>query len=836
MEGWKLQHEAAWIHFAALHGDLEKTKKLLPTATEEQLNNSKLQTPLIHAVRGNHLDVVKELLTCDKLDINAVDLNGQTALHWAASVAGNKNAVQILLDAGSDIHKASADGSTALLYACSFGQAAILRLLVEHGACLQDRAEDNEVGMHLACKRGHLDVVRALMELDPEQAIHHNASGVTPMHMAVRADKPDIVEAILEMSPEFVNITSCDPQPDCTPLLLSVVDGHPKVTQVLLKYQADCNITKGGASALQMACANRNKELVSLLLSSADIDINLADNDGDTPLHETTNALRHALDGQSVLEIALELIAAGADIKHTNLNGQVAFDLAPTVMVPLLQTAAEARERPRTLMKTVQSAEDLRKACEKGDLEAVEQLLPQLTAEEINAGQLTSPLHTAVVCKQTEIVKALLESKKCNVDSQKAASKASALHMAVVAESTEIVKLLLEHGASPGLKDENRLTPLHIASHNGFVNIVKLLLEQDKLDVNDVDSGESTALHRACAKGHAEVVSALLEAPHLETASVDRLGFTPLQHAAMHASVDCIQALLTNDYVKHAIDKPKPDGFTALHLAAFNKCAEGCKLLLENGAEIALTNNKGQTALHLAVKARAFSTADVLLQHCTPEVLNVANHKGKTALHQAVKLMHGGAVSQQALFLAAVTGRAPTVSHSAAHLVRDLATKLVNGGASITASDMHENTPLDICPDAAFASELKQAAIEFQKAHPEVAATLLDGSFSGKPTTAEDAAKDICIKCQKSSPTLLFLPCAHMVLCSGCGSETKECPVCSTTVSSKIKPIQRSSVLSNTPLAPPEGSAYEFALEKEDDVLSRSGSLSAMARSESFSG
>lgn len=57
------------------------------------------------------------------------------------------------------------------------------------------------------------------------------------------------------------------------------------------------------------------------------------------------------------------------------------------------------------------------------------------------------------------------------------------------------------------------------------------------------------------------------------------------------------------------------DGDSALHILAHRGDLYGCRLLLENGADVNLQGDIGYTPLHYAVMARNTDLADLLLQH-----------------------------------------------------------------------------------------------------------------------------------------------------------------------------------------------------------------------------
>jgi len=83
------------------------------------------------------------------------------------------------------------------------------------------------------------------------------------------------------------------------------------------------------------------------------------------------------------------------------------------------------------------------------------------------------------------------------------------LHDAVRAGDATKTVFLLKRGISPAADDGYGSQPLHKACANGFVDIVKLLLEAGAT-MSPNRSG-NTPLHWACQLGHKEVVEALLK-------------------------------------------------------------------------------------------------------------------------------------------------------------------------------------------------------------------------------------------------------------------------------------------------------------------------------------
>ncbi|OCK72965.1 ankyrin, partial [Lepidopterella palustris CBS 459.81] len=91
------------------------------------------------------------------------------------------------------------------------------------------------------------------------------------------------------------------------------------------------------------------------------------------------------------------------------------------------------------------------------------------------------------------------------------------------------MKLLLKQDEiSPASKNQALLK----AAENGREGIVKLLVEQDDVDINSKDGVGKTPLSWAAKKGRTEVVRLLLTESGININSKDGAGKTPLSWAA----------------------------------------------------------------------------------------------------------------------------------------------------------------------------------------------------------------------------------------------------------------------------------------------------------------
>lgn len=170
----------------------------------------------------------------------------------------------------------------------------------------------------------------------------------------------------------------------------------------------------------------------------------------------------------------------------------------------------------------------------------------------------------------------------------------------------------------------------------GPINIVKFLLAVPGIDVNIQNNNGETALIRAttatCAGDGEQIIRLLLEVPAIKVNLQDKQGRSAFIQAALSCSAVSVK-LLSNipglDFNAH--DK---DGYTAL-LCAAQFCPDLVKLLLRiRGIDINRAEfTHGNTAL-LAAFGRESNVIRLLKR---PDVnINVQNNRGETALILAV--------------------------------------------------------------------------------------------------------------------------------------------------------------------------------------------------------
>lgn len=204
---------------------------------------------------------------------------------------------------------------------------------------------------------------------------------------------------------------------------------------------------------LHLACQAGNLEGVRSLLEECDADIMMQDSNGDTPLHEA------CLHGEK--EIFYVLLSK-------MIEKSVGLELG-------------SQERKINLViKNRLGLTPFHFACRGGHLEIAEKLYDHSDNSE-------------ALVRETD------------------KEGATALHLACQKDQPNVVEFLLSKGANVFADKNDGMTPVHIASKHGCVEVMNSLLKHDvTIDVNVRDRYEQTPLHFAAEYGEVEMIQLLL--------------------------------------------------------------------------------------------------------------------------------------------------------------------------------------------------------------------------------------------------------------------------------------------------------------------------------------
>ncbi|XP_033856922.3 transient receptor potential cation channel subfamily A member 1-like [Acipenser ruthenus] len=533
------------LHYAAGGGRIQLIEAIINTTDSEGLNvtDNKGNTPLHLAVKNKQSESCRTLLELGA-DPNILNANLMSPLHMAINLRHNEIVEVLLSHSSVDMNLEGDLGNTPVMLACSIDNHEALNLLLTRGARL---CEQN--------KLGHF-------------AIHSAAFSGSKKSMEIILKKGEEIGYQIERHINYVDKSGS------SPLHLAVHGGNIEVIQLCIANGAKIDLQQGDKStALHFACTQGAIEAVKLMLSTynggQDV-VNIIDGAHQTLLHKAT-----MFDHVDLVEY---LLIKGANIDSLDCESHSPLLLATTcgawrTVELLVRKGANVKLKDSCgcnfLHLAVQQPKGLKNISEK-----ILQDVKELLNDEDNEGCI--PLHYA-----------------CRLGIQ------------------ESVTNMLGLKVSLHLKSKDKKSPLHFAAGYGRFNTCHQLLEtmRDSKLLNEGDENGMTPLHLASQNGHIKVVELLLRKGALFLC--DYKGRTCLHYAAVEGYTQTMKILLEKNI--KLIDKADEDGNTALHLAAREGHVSSVSLLLSKGAEISL-NKSEATFFHEAIHQGRNEVACVVIE------------------------------------------------------------------------------------------------------------------------------------------------------------------------------------------------------------------------------
>ncbi len=610
---------------AALAGNAHIAELLLSAGIDIELTDQQGTTALMEAARAGAVAII-HALGKRKVDPDRVDATGRSALAIAcASRQASEETVRALLALRADRDLVGSDGKRALDHAASSGRWHIVALLdpaypVPSSLAIAPATIEAASAAHLldALRFSHWNVVadfRALVRDWPEAELAdiYLALAEAPYSAARNwlsnnglsadarlADGSTLLDRLLQQLPgSLVAVNDLLARGAAVGgagllarVLQSGVDANPpepiaRLAMQLLERGADwCGSLSGGVSALHLAAANGDAELVHALLErGAAVDAH--DVRARTPLQL---ALKIPDPARADAVVRL-LVVHGANPESAAASGETALGLALSRGDRgLVNWLSWPRWR---LPARPLRGSDLPAAAAIGDRDAVEKLLTLGLPVDSVDEQGASALIRAAGCGFAPLVSRLLAA-RANPSLQ-AKSGSTALTAAVAGRREEVVRCLLQHGVEVDQRLPGGGTALMVAAGLGLPVLADALLTAGA-DVNAQDERGNTALLIAAEFAFATPATAL----------AGDLFELLLRHGARleqrnPAGQDVLMLLLG----AHAKPGSSCDGQHLAHLAT---------LLAQRGAALDHQDQRGVSALHacalhgLLIPARALKS------------------------------------------------------------------------------------------------------------------------------------------------------------------------------------------------------------------------------------
>ena len=448
------------------------------------------ETEIWKAIEEDNLKQLQELLT-DGADVNLSDIDTGHSLLSRAISLGYLEISQLLLDAGADVNLGNDEGYTALMYVAREGNFEAVKLLIDSGASLALTNKDGGTALSMAAEAGEKDIVEYLL---PFYDIKERRYALTTLSSGIirkqrREDK---------VTNAFINAVKLSKFDEVRNAIANGIDVNA--------------FSEDGETGIHIAVSRGDLETLDILLQ-AGANCEIKDEiEGWTPL--MTAAYYH------LPEFIIRLLEGGPNANAIDEKyASTALLIAIISQSKILNDSFSFGRQTQT-----QALKTIHVLIEGGaDIEAQDKF-----------GNTAILIANAI--EATEIVEILKKAGASETGIERAT-----FIKAAEAGKMELVRELLDAGIDVNLANHRGQTALMLASVEGHIDTVHMLIEAGA-DLNINHSG--TALIAAIEGGHSEVAQMLIQAGTDANLKAPQTGWTALDYAQF----DCpeIVAFLKN--------------------------------------------------------------------------------------------------------------------------------------------------------------------------------------------------------------------------------------------------------------------------------------------------
>ena len=421
---------------------------------------------LADAAMARNALTVRSLLQ-KKADVNAPQVDGTTALHWAVRY-DDLDTADLLIRSGARVSTANREGVTPLQLAAMNGSASMIDKLLKAGAEANAAlTPSGDTALMMAARTGTPEAITVLLEAGANVNAKESWGGTTALMWAASEQHTAAVKLLLDHGADvnarsnfvaaangrgFEGRTPAAPKAEqkveefasgwLTPLMFAAREGDLESARLLVNAGANVNAIAGdGKDALGLAIFNGNYDFASFLIDSKS-DVNHADTQGFTPLFwavdrrnmETAPNFPWMITADP-LPLIKKLLDAGAN---------------PNALVNNTPRARMRAGSPRIVFATA-----LMRAAFSADLELVKMLLSYKGDPKIISSDGETMIEAAA---GLGFIQGYSKGK-------------------TAAERLEVVKLFVGLGADVNQADDYGITPLMVAGNMGDTAVIQYLVD-----------------------------------------------------------------------------------------------------------------------------------------------------------------------------------------------------------------------------------------------------------------------------------------------------------------------------------------------------------------------
>src|SRR5215216_4713221 len=145
-------------------------------------------SPLVDAAKAGDKAAAFALIE-KRVDVNAPDTDGSTALHWAVH-NNDLELVQRLIRAGADVKAANEYGATPMSEAAVVANAALLDALLKAGADVESPNADGQTALMVVARTSEVEAARVLLKRGANVNAVEKWRGQTALMWAAAQSQP----------------------------------------------------------------------------------------------------------------------------------------------------------------------------------------------------------------------------------------------------------------------------------------------------------------------------------------------------------------------------------------------------------------------------------------------------------------------------------------------------------------------------------------------------------------------------------------------------------------------------------------------------------------------
>jgi len=418
-----------------------------------------------------------------------------------AAMKGNRDAVRALLQRKADVNAPQVDGTTALHWAARLDDVEIADMLIRAGATVSAANREGVMPLQLAALNGSAAMIEALVKAGADPNATLTPSSDTALMMASRTGRPEAVSVLLAHG---AKVDAREAWGGTTALMWAAAERHAPIVKILADHGADVNARSSFVPAAngrgfegRMPVASKPDQAVEEFASGWLTPLMFAAREGDLEsarhlIAAGANVNAIAADGKDALGLAI--FNGNYDVASFLIDSRSNVNQADTQRFTPLFWAVDRRNMETApnfpWMVTADPLPLIKKLLDAGaDPNAVIDNTPRAR---MRAGSprivFATALMRAAFAADLELVKLLLahgaDSRIISKDGETMVEAATGLGFIQgytkgrpAAERLELVKLFVELGADVNQADDYGITPLMVAGNMGDTGVIQYLVD-----------------------------------------------------------------------------------------------------------------------------------------------------------------------------------------------------------------------------------------------------------------------------------------------------------------------------------------------------------------------